>query len=92
MMKRAEQRPAQGVAAEVFDGSRRSRRAAACFQGALALSVLDSFKKADPERVFVVPESDENAGAILGTVIDVDGMPVAEVMPVNFTGGGLGPD
>ncbi|MFA7208096.1 MAG: hypothetical protein WC084_05455, partial [Synergistaceae bacterium] len=56
------------------------------------LSVLDSFKKADPDKVFVVPESEENAGAILGTVVDYDGIPVSVVIPVNFTGGGLGPD
>lgn len=97
MMKRAEGKDAlfsQGVAAEIFGRvyGQGVAETAACFQGALALSVLDSFKKADPERVFIVPESEENAGAILGTVIDHDGIPVSVVMPVNFTGGGLGPD
>lgn len=97
MMKRAEGKDAlfsQGVAAEIFGRvyGQGVMETAACFQGALALSVLDSFKKTDPEKVFVVPESEENAGAILGTVIDLDGIPVSVVMPVNFTGGGLGPD
>lgn len=97
MMKKAEGRDAifsQGVAAEIFGRvyGQGVAETAACFQAALALSVLDSFKKADPEKVFVVPESEENAGAILGTVIDYDGIPVSVVMPVNFTGGGLGPD
>ncbi|MDD4159483.1 MAG: hypothetical protein PHO18_00885 [Synergistaceae bacterium] len=97
MMKRAEGKDAlfsQGVAAGIFGRvyGQGVSETAACFQAALALSVLDSFKKAAPERVFVVPESEENAGAILGTVIDYDGIPVSVVMPVNFTGGGLGPD
>jgi len=97
MMKRAEGKDAlfsQGVAAEVFGRvyGQGVAETAACFQAALALSVLDSFKKADPDRVFVVPESEENAGAILGTVVEYDGIPVSVVMPVNFTGGGLGPD
>ncbi len=97
MMKKAEGRDAlfsQGVTAEIFGRvyGQGVAETAACFQAALALSVLDSFKKADPDKVFVVPESEENAGAILGTVIDYDGIPVSVVMPVNFTGGGLGPD
>ena len=97
MMKKAEGRDAlfsQGVAAEIFGRvyGQGVAETAACFQAALALSVLDSFKKADPDKVFVVPESEENAGAILGTVVDYDGIPVSVVMPVNFTGGGLGPD
>jgi len=97
MMKKAEGKDAlfsQGTAAEIFGRvyGQGVAETAVCFQAALALSVLDSFKKSDPERVFVVPESEENAGAVLGTVIDYDAIPVSVVMPVNFTGGGLGPD
>ena len=78
MMKKAEGRDAlfsQGVAADIFGRvyGQGVAETAACFQAALALSVLDSFKKADPDKVFVVPESEENAGAILGTVVDYDG-------------------
>jgi len=64
----------------------------ACFQGALSLAVLDSFKKAAPERVTIVPEHEENAGAILGTVIEIDDIPLSVVIPVNFSPGGIGPD
>ncbi|HAJ93836.1 MAG TPA: hypothetical protein DCM41_02980 [Synergistaceae bacterium] len=97
MMKRAEGKDAlfsQGIAADIFGRvyGQGVAETGACFQAALALSVLDSFKKADPDKVFVVPESEENAGAILGTVLGYDGIPVSVVMPVNFTGGGLGPD
>jgi len=64
----------------------------ACFQAALSLAVLDAFKKAAPERINIVPEHSENAGAILGTVIEIDEIPISVVMPVNFSPGGIGPD
>jgi len=64
----------------------------ACFQGALSLAVLDSFKKAAPERITIVPEHATNAGAILGTIIEIDDIPLSVVIPVNFSPGGIGPD
>lgn len=64
----------------------------ACFQAALSLAVLDSCKKAAPEKINIVPEHAENAGAILGTVIEIDDIPLSVVMPVNFSPGGIGPD
>ena len=65
---------------------------AACFQGALSLAVLDSFKKASPENVNIVHEGADRAGAILGTVVEYENIPVSVVIPVNFSPGGIGPD
>ena len=97
MMKRAAGEDAlfsQAVAAGIFGRiyGQGAAETGASFQAALSLAVLDTFKKAAPDRVAVVPESGDNAGSVLGTVVDIDGIPVSVVMPVNYTEGGIGPD
>ncbi|MDX9801533.1 MAG: hypothetical protein RBT69_09380 [Spirochaetia bacterium] len=97
MMKRAEGSDAlfsQGIAAAVFGRvyGQGAGEPAACFQAALTLAVIDAFKKASPDKVFVVPESSDNAGVVMGTVVDYGDIPVALVIPVNYTAGGIGPD
>ena len=97
MMKKAEGCDAlfsQGNAASVFGRvyGQGAGEPAACFQAALSLAVIDAFKKASPEKVLIVPESSDNAGIIMGTVIDYGDIPVAVVIPVNYTAGGIGPD
>lgn len=66
---------------------------AAAFQGACALAVLDGFVKAAPERFHVTAPA-AKAGYLdkaIATVLDVDGVPVALQLLVNFTEGGIGP-
>ena len=66
---------------------------AAAFQGACALAVLDTFVKAAPER-FHVSQPASGKGYLdrsIATVLDVDGIPVALQLLVNFTEGGIGP-
>lgn len=97
MMKRAEGMDAlfsQAVAAGIFGRiyGQGAGETGACFQAALCLAVAETFRMAAPEKVFIVPESSDNAGCVLGTVVDCSGVPVSVVMPVNYTGGGIGPD
>ena len=84
----------QAVTAETFGRvyGQGAAEVPACFQAALSLAVLDSFKKAAPEKITIVPEHTENAGAILGTVLEIDEIPFSVVIPVNFSPGGIGPD
>ena len=84
----------QAVAARVFGRiyGQGAAETGASFQAAVSLAVLDTFKKAAPDKVFVVPEGENNSGAVLGTVVDFGKIPVAVVMPVNYTAGGIGPD
>lgn len=66
---------------------------AACFQGACALAVLDTFVKAAP-RHFHVSAPSTKPGYLdkaITTVLDVDGVPMALMLLVNFTEGGIGP-
>ena len=66
---------------------------AAAFQGACALAVLDTFVKAAPER-FHVSQPAANEGYLdrsIATVLDLNGIPVALQLLVNFTRGGIGP-
>ena len=66
---------------------------AAAFQGACALAVLDTFVKAAPERFHVSSPSTRKGflDRAISTVLDVDGIPVALQLLVNFTEGGIGP-
>ena len=66
--------------------------AASCFQGACALAVLDTFVKAAPERFHVSPPAKKGyLDKAITTVLDVDGIPMALMLLVNFTEGGIGP-
>ena len=66
---------------------------AAAFQGACALAVLDTFVKAAPERFHVSAPAAKKGylDRAVSTVLDVDGIPVALQLLVNFTEGGIGP-
>ena len=66
---------------------------AAAFQGACALAVLDTFVKAAPERFHVSAPAAKKGylDRAVSTVLDVDGIPVALQLRVNFTEGGIGP-
>lgn len=66
---------------------------ASCFQGACALAVLDTFVKAAPERFHVSAPASKKGylDKAITTVLDVDGIPMALMLLVNFTEGGIGP-
>jgi hypothetical protein len=66
---------------------------AACFQGACALAVLDTFVKAAPGHFHVSAPSTKPGylDKAITTVLDVDGVPMALMLLVNFTEGGIGP-
>ena len=62
-------------------------------QGACALAVLDSFKKALPGQLQVAEEEFPNKyDTFAGTVLDIDGLPIALMLVINGTKGGIGPD
>jgi len=62
-------------------------------QGAIALAVLDTFCKIAPERMIVTagkfPGKIDKMG---GMIVDIDGIPVALMLNINGTDGGIGPD
>ena len=66
---------------------------AACFQGACALAVLDTFVKAAPGRFHVSAPAGKPGylDKAVTTVLDVDGIPMALLLLVNFSEGGIGP-
>lgn len=66
---------------------------AACFQGACALAVLDTFVKAAPRRFHVSTPAGKSGylDKAITTVLDVDGIPMALMLLVNFSEGGIGP-
>ena len=62
-------------------------------QGACALAVLDSFRRAMGPGLRVTSETFENKYDVTaGTVLDVEGVPVALMLVINGTKGGIGPD
>lgn len=62
-------------------------------QTAIALAVADSFVKAWPENVYRVYEDvPGNVGAIIGSVLELDGIPVAVLAIINASNGGVGPN
>lgn len=65
---------------------------AASLQGAIALSVLDTFYKKYPKN-FLIEDEDipGNNGKILGTYIEIDGITLSVLLTINSTVGGLGP-
>ncbi len=65
---------------------------AACLEGAAALAVLDGFYQAAPQHFHLSPPAPAPyLDRALTTVLDIDGLPVALQLLVNFTAGGLGP-
>ena len=62
-------------------------------QGACALAVMDSFKMALGDKMLFVKEEYPNKfDQFAGTVLDIDGLPVAIMLVINATNGGIGPD
>lgn len=63
------------------------------FQTAIARALVDTFVRKYPESVHVVPEDlPGTAGRVLGTVVEIEGIPVSLLAVVNAGEGGLGPN
>jgi len=62
-------------------------------QTAIANAALNSFTKNQPERfVSTVEDIEGNIGSIVGTVLDINDIPVSVLGTVNATEGGIGPN
>lgn len=62
-------------------------------QTAIANAAINSFEKVFPDKVICVDEGiPGNCGRVLGTKLDVDGIPVALMAVCNATEGGIGPN
>jgi len=62
------------------------------FQTAAALSVIDTFEKKYPNRfINGIEDIPGNVGKILGTVVEINDVPVSVLALVNATEGGIGP-
>lgn len=62
-------------------------------QTAVANAALDSFKKNFPDKFQGSGEGLEgNCGELLGTILEIDGIPIATLATVNATLGGIGPN
>ncbi len=62
-------------------------------QAASALAVIDTFEKKYPGKVKSACENiPGNIGRVLGSVLDIGGVPVSVLTVVNATEGGLGPN
>jgi len=62
-------------------------------QGACALAVIDSFAHKMGNKLNVVVASEENKyDEFAGVVLDIDDIPVALLLVINGTKGGIGPD
>lgn len=63
------------------------------FQGAIALAVLDTFKKKAPDKVITTNKKYLNQiDKMAGLVIEIDGIPVSLLLNINGTDGGIGPN
>lgn len=63
------------------------------FQTAVANASMDSFAKNFPEQfLFADEELEGNVGKVLGTVIEIDEIPVSVLALSNATDGGIGPN
>lgn len=70
-----------------------AHEAPVALQTAIANAAMDSFAKAYPERFHVADEGlAGNCGRILGTVLDMDGVPVSAMALSNASEGGIGPN
>lgn len=62
-------------------------------QGAIALAVLDSFFKKSPKKVLVTSQKYEKSiDKMVGTVVEINGIPVSLLLNINGSEGGIGPD
>jgi len=62
-------------------------------QGAIALSVLDSFYKKAPDKVYITTEKYEGLiDKMAATVVDINGIPVSLLLNINGSDGGIGPN
>ena len=62
-------------------------------QTAVANAALASFKKNFPDKFHGAGEGLEgNCGELLGTMLEIDGIPIATLATVNATWGGIGPN
>lgn len=65
---------------------------AVSLQAAISLALLDTFKTNYPDNIIIVDEDTPlNIGKILGTVIDIDGLPISLMLTINASLGGIGP-
>lgn len=66
---------------------------AVSLQGAIALSVLDSFYKKAPDKVYITTEKFEGLiDKMAATVVDINGIPVSLLLNINGSDGGIGPN
>ncbi|MBP1927022.1 hypothetical protein J2Z76_002894 [Sedimentibacter acidaminivorans] len=62
-------------------------------QGAIALSVLDSFYKKAPDKVYITTDKFEGLiDKMAATVVDINGIPVSLLLNINGSDGGIGPN
>jgi hypothetical protein len=62
-------------------------------ESAIALALVDTFKKKWPSEIEVVDEDmPGKAGKILGSVLEIESVPVSLLAVVNASEGGIGPD
>lgn len=62
-------------------------------QGAIALAVLDTFKKKAPDRVCVTTgKYPDQIDKMAGLVVDINGTAVSLLLNINGTDGGIGPN
>lgn len=65
----------------------------AALQGAVALAVLDSFRKKSPGKVLVTPQDyPGRIDQMAALVVDIGGLPVSLLLNINGSEGGVGPD
>lgn len=62
------------------------------FQGALALAVLDSFKKHIPNAKYMKNKMDNKYDTVLGVSCNINNIPCSLLLVINGTNGGIGPD
>lgn len=65
---------------------------AVAFQGALALAVLDSFKKHIPNTIYMKNKLEGKYDTALGLKVEINNIPVSLLLVINGTDGGIGPD
>jgi len=66
---------------------------AVSLQGAIALSMLDSFYKKAPDIVYITTEKFEGLiDKMAATVVDINGIPVSLLLNINGSDGGIGPN
>lgn len=65
---------------------------AVSLQAAISLALLHTFKEKWPQDVLIVEEDiSPNIGKALGTVIEIDSIPISIMLTVNASLGGMGP-